>query len=67
MNVDAKAVQRVAAANVDPGNVAIVIVGDRAKIERSLQQLDLGAMNVLTVEQLMGPPPKIEGPAKPEQ
>jgi predicted Zn-dependent peptidase len=67
MSVDAKAVQRVAAANVDPGNVAIVVVGDRAKIERGLQQLDLGAMNVLTVEQLMGPAPRIEGPAKPEQ
>lgn len=67
MNVDAKAVQRVAGATIDPGNVAIVIVGDRAKIEKSIQQLDLGPMNVLTVEQLMGPPPKIEGPAKPEQ
>ena len=67
MNVDAKAVQRVAGATVDPGNVAIVIVGDRAKIEKSVQQLDLGPMNALTVEQLMGPPPKIEGPQKPEQ
>jgi zinc protease len=67
MNVDAKAVQRVAAAHVDAGNLAIVVVGDRAKIERGLQQLDLGQMNVLTVEQLMGPPPKIEGPTKPEQ
>jgi len=67
LGVDARAVQRVAGATVDPGNVAIVVVGDRAKIERSVQQLDLGPMNVLTVEQLMGPPPKIEGPAKPEQ
>lgn len=67
MNVDARAVQRVASATIDPGNVAIVIVGDRAKIERGVQQLDLGPMNVLTVEQLMGPPPKIEGPPKPEQ
>jgi zinc protease len=67
LNVDARGVQRVASANVDPGNVAIVVVGDRAKIERGLQQLDLGALNVLTVEQLMGPPPKIEAPAKPEQ
>jgi predicted Zn-dependent peptidase len=66
MNVDAKAVQRVAAASVDPGNVAIVIVGDRAKIEKGLQQLNLGQANVLTVDQLMGPPPKIPPPPKPE-
>lgn len=67
LNVDAKAVQRVAGATIDPGNVVIVIVGDRAKIEKGVQGLDLGQINVLTVEQLMGPPPKIEGPAKPEQ
>ncbi len=66
LGIDAKSVQRVAAATVDPGNVAIVIVGDRAKIEKGIQQLDLGQTNVLTVDQLMGPPPKIAAPAKPE-
>jgi predicted Zn-dependent peptidase len=67
LDVDAKAVQRVATASIDPGNLAIVVVGDRAKIERGLQQLDLAAINVLSVEQLMGPPPKIEAPPKLEQ
>jgi zinc protease len=67
LDVDARAVQRVATASIDPGNLAIVVVGDRAKIERGLQQLDLGPINALTIEQLMGPPPKIAAPAKPEQ
>jgi predicted Zn-dependent peptidase len=66
LGVDARAVQKAASATVDPGNVAIVVVGDRAKIEKAVQQLDLGPMSVLTVDQLMGPAPRIEAPAKPE-
>ncbi len=66
MNVDAKLVQRAAGLSIDPGNLAIVIVGDRAKIEKAVQALDLGPINALTVEQVMGPAPKIDGPAKPE-
>ena len=66
MNVDAKLVQKAAGLAIDPGNLAIVIVGDRAKIEKAVQALDLGPINALTVDQLMGPPPRIEGPAKPE-
>jgi hypothetical protein len=66
MNVDAKLVQRAAGLSIDPGNLAIVIVGDRAKIEKAVQALDLGPINALTVDQVMGPAPKIDGPAKPE-
>lgn len=66
MNVDAKLVQRAAGGSIDPGHLAIVIVGDRAKIEKAVQALDLGPINALTVDQVMGPAPRIEGPAKPE-
>jgi zinc protease len=65
LGVDAKAVQKAAFA-IDPGNLAIVVVGDRAKFEKQVQALDLGPINALTVDQLLGPAPKIDGPAKPE-
>jgi predicted Zn-dependent peptidase len=65
LGVDARAVQKAAAA-IDPGNLAIVVVGDRAKIEKSLQALDLGPINALSVDQLLGPPPRIEAPGKPQ-
>jgi predicted Zn-dependent peptidase len=59
-NVDARAVQRAAEAEIDTGNMAIVVVGDREKVERGLRTLGLGQINVLSVDQLMGPPPRFE-------
>ncbi|MEO6325617.1 MAG: pitrilysin family protein [Thermoanaerobaculia bacterium] len=51
---------RAARAQIDTGNLAIVIVGDRATIEKPLQALKLGTFQVLSVDDVMGPAPKLE-------
>jgi len=58
--VDAAAIQKAADAEVDPRNIAIVIVGDRSKIEAPLRGLNLGPIKDLTVEDVMGPAPKVD-------
>lgn len=65
LDVDLKAVQRAAQATIDPANLAIVIVGDRAKIEKGLAGLELGPIQALTVDQLLGPAPAVDSPARP--
>lgn len=52
-------VLRVAREQVDTANVVIVIVGDRAVIEKPLRALNLGEIRILTVEDVMGPAPKL--------
>ncbi len=54
-------VQRVAKKYIDPEKVAIILVGDRAKIEKGVRVLNLGTMQLLTIEQVLGKPPKLEG------
>jgi len=58
--VDAAAIQKAADASVDPRHIAIVVVGDRAKIEGPVRALNLGPVRGLTVEDVMGPAPKID-------
>jgi zinc protease len=58
--VDGSAVEHAARATIDPGRVAIVVVGDRSKVEAPVRALKLGEVKTLTVEDVMGPPPKIE-------
>jgi zinc protease len=58
--VDAAAIRKAAEAEVDPRKIAIVVVGDRSKVEASLRTLDLGPVRNLTVEDVMGPTPKID-------
>jgi predicted Zn-dependent peptidase len=53
-------VQRVAREYIDPDHMAIVIVGDREVIERGVRGLDLGAVHVLSVEDVLGKPPVID-------
>src|SRR4029077_3861681 len=48
-------VQRVAQKYVHPDRVAVVVVGDRKTIEPGIRALNLGAINILTVEQIFGP------------
>lgn len=45
-------VRRVASQYVDPEKVAVVVVGDRSKIERELTALNLGPVKTLSVEEL---------------
>lgn len=47
-------VQRVARRRVDPANLVIVVVGDRASVEPAVRALNLGPVTVLAPEQVMG-------------
>lgn len=57
---DAGAMQKAARAAIDPKRIALVVVGDRAKVEAPLQALGLGAIRNLTVDDVMGKAPKID-------
>ena len=52
-------VQRVAKKYIDPEKVAIVIVGDRAKIEGGIARLKLGPIEHMTIQDVLGKPPVI--------
>lgn len=54
-------VYRVAQQYVDPENIAIVIVGDRERIEVGVRALALGDIEILTVEDVLGPAPDLGG------
>jgi len=58
--VDGQEMSRVAATHIDPENLVIVVVGDRQTIEAPLRALALGPIRILTVEEVLGPPPQIE-------
>lgn len=47
-------VRRVAGQYVDPGKVAVVVVGDRRKIESDVRALNLGPVRVQSVEEVFG-------------
>ena len=47
-------VRRVANEFIDPGKVAVVIVGDRSKIEAEVKSLNLGPIRVLSVDEIFG-------------
>jgi zinc protease len=57
--VTADDVQRVAAEHLDPDRVAIVVVGDLERIEAPVRALDLGPVETLSVEDVLGPAPRI--------
>jgi predicted Zn-dependent peptidase len=54
-------VMRVAREYIDPQRVAVIVVGDREQIEAGVQALDLGPVHVLSVEDVLGPPPEVPG------
>jgi predicted Zn-dependent peptidase len=58
--VDANEMSRVAKAHIDPLNLAIVVVGDRAKAEQPLRELGVGPVKVMSVQDVMGPAPTID-------
>lgn len=53
-------VERVARKYIDPERIAIVIVGDRKKIEKGVAALNLGPIEDLTIEDVLGKPPVIQ-------
>jgi len=57
--VTAADVQRAAQKYVQPDRFAVVVVGDRSKIEAPIRALNLGAIKIMTVDDMFGPPPKL--------
>jgi zinc protease len=58
--VGPSAVAEAAKALIDPENIALVVVGDRSAIEEPVRALKLGEVKTLTVEDVMGPAPKLD-------
>jgi zinc protease len=58
--VDAAALQQAARGAIDTKKIALVVVGDRAKVEAPLRALNLGEIRNLSVDDVMGKPPAIE-------
>ncbi len=56
--VTAADVQRVARAYIQPDKLAVVIVGDRKVIEPGIRALNLGPINILSIDEIFGLPPK---------
>ena len=51
---------REAQKRIDTANMAVVVVGDRKTIEAPLRALGLGPFAVRTLEDVMGPPPRVD-------
>ena len=58
--VTADEVARVANECLDPEKMAIVVVGDRKEIEKGIRALNLGSIQDMTIEEILGKPPKVE-------
>ena len=54
-------VWRVAQKYLDPEKVAMIVVGDRKAVEKGVRGLNLGPVQLLTVEQVLGKVPQMEG------
>jgi zinc protease len=57
--VDAASLQSAARAVVDTKRIALVVVGDREKVEAPLRALKLGELRNLTVDDVMGKAPEV--------
>jgi predicted Zn-dependent peptidase len=53
--VTAADVERVARKYVQPDRMAVVVVGDRKTIEPGIRSLNLGPINILTIDDVFGP------------
>jgi predicted Zn-dependent peptidase len=52
-------VRRVARRYLTPDRMAVVVVGDRAKVEAGVRALNLGPLRVLSIVDVLGPPPVV--------
>jgi zinc protease len=57
---DVPGLQKAARAAIDPKRLAVVVVGDRAKVEAPLRALNLGPLRVLSVDEVMGKAPTVD-------
>jgi zinc protease len=58
--VTPEALRKAAREHVDPARMAYVVVGDLATIRKPIEALKLGPVRVLTLDEVMGPAPKVE-------
>jgi predicted Zn-dependent peptidase len=58
--VTAADVQRVARKYIQPGRVAVVVVGDRKVIEPGIRALNLGEIKTLGIDDVFGPAPVVK-------
>ncbi len=61
LSVTKEDVRRVASKYLDPEKVAIIIVGDRTLIEQGLAATKIAPIKVLTVDEILGPAPVLDG------
>jgi zinc protease len=54
-------VLRVASKSIDTANMAIIIVGDKATIEKKVAALNLGPIKLLSIDDVLGPAPVLNG------
>ena len=59
LSVTKAEVEAAAKKYLDPDRIAIVVVGDREKIEAGLQKLDLGTVRRMEIDQVLGPIPQL--------
>jgi predicted Zn-dependent peptidase len=59
LSVKKEEVQKMAQEYVVPEGMIVVVVGDRKKIEKGIRALDLGTLEVKSIEDILGKPPKL--------
>jgi predicted Zn-dependent peptidase len=60
LGVAAPEVEGTAREYIRPGELLVIVVGDRAKIEKGIRDLNLGTLKVLSVEDVLGKKPKAD-------
>lgn len=60
LRVSEAEVERVAKTYIDPKNMVLVVVGDKAKIEAGIKSLKLGKITYLSKEEVLGPVPVMD-------
>lgn len=56
--------ERVAKKYIDPGKVAIVVVGDMSRVEPSIRALNLGPIEKMTIDEVLGAKPVLGADGK---
>ncbi len=57
--VNKKGVEAAAKKYIVPENMLVVVVGDRAKVEEGMKKLNLGKINILSIEDVLGKKPQL--------
>jgi zinc protease len=60
LGVNKESAEAAAKKYVTPDNMLVIVVGDRSKVEKGIRDLNLGALTVLSIEDVLGKKPVIE-------